>query len=212
MPFPPTPTNVWDLTQPPDTQLLNQGALDFRSLKNDVMQRMSLLSGTIANRPTPETANAIWGGIGFGLIYFATDTGKMYQWSGAGPAWVDITSSFFLPGKVASIDLVGATPNIGATNLYTVPAGASGVYRLTYDLLVTATGAGNSSLQFAWNNGVAAQTFNTTAFSNGVLGAEDQNTASQRMFIPAGQSITYALNGTVGTVQFSLRMRLEFLG
>lgn len=112
----------------------------------------------------------------------------------------------------AAVDLINATPNIGATNLYTVPAGGSGIYRLTFDMVITATGAGNSSLQFVWNNGVAAQTVNTTAFSNGVLGAEDTNTPSFRMYIPAGQSITYALNGTVGTVTMNVRIRLEYLG
>src|SRR3979490_535807 len=107
MPFPPSFDHVWDLTQPPDTQLLNQGALAFRSLKDDVMQRMSLLSGTLANRPTPETVNATWGGVGFGLIYFATETGRMYQWNGA--AWVDITSSVFLPSIPSGFGAVNLT-------------------------------------------------------------------------------------------------------
>jgi hypothetical protein len=55
------------------------------------MQRISLLSGVLANRPTPEMVNATWGGAGYGLLYFSTDNSKVYQWSGA--AWVDITSS-----------------------------------------------------------------------------------------------------------------------
>jgi hypothetical protein len=93
MPFPPTFTNVWDITQPPDTQLANLLGQDIRNLKNDIMQRVSLLSGTIANRPTPETVNATWGGTGYGLLYFSTDTSQIFQWNGSG--WTDITSNFF---------------------------------------------------------------------------------------------------------------------
>lgn len=88
MPYPPTPTNTWDITQPPDTQLLSQGALDLRNVHVDVMQRMAQLSGTLANRPAPETVNATWGGSGFGLTYFATDTKQIFQWTGA--AWVEL--------------------------------------------------------------------------------------------------------------------------
>lgn len=92
MPFPPTFTNVWDTTFPPDTQLANLLGLDLRNFRVDVMQRMSLLSGVIANRPTPETVNATWGGAGYGLLYFSTDTSQVFQWNGA--AWVDISNVF----------------------------------------------------------------------------------------------------------------------
>ncbi len=67
---------------------------------------MSLLSGTTANMPTPEIVNATWGGAGFGLIFFATDTGIMWQWNGA--AWVNVTSSFFVPPVNRNIFTGGA--------------------------------------------------------------------------------------------------------
>jgi hypothetical protein len=92
MAFPPVFDNTWDITQPPDTQLANLLGQDLRNLKDDVMQRLSLLSGTFANRPTPETVNATWGGAGFGILYFSTDTSQIFQWNGA--SWVDVTSSF----------------------------------------------------------------------------------------------------------------------
>lgn len=98
MPFPPTFTNTWDTTFPPDTQLANLLGQDIRNLKTDVMQRMSLLSGTLANRPTPEIVNAVWGGAGYGLIYFATDTGQTFQWNGA--AWVAGAAGFPTVGGV----------------------------------------------------------------------------------------------------------------
>jgi len=89
MPFPPTFTNVWDITQPFDTELANLLGQNIRDLKDDIMQRMSLLSGVLANRPTPETVDATWGGSGFGILFFATDTGQVFQWNGA--AWVSIS-------------------------------------------------------------------------------------------------------------------------
>jgi hypothetical protein len=92
MAFPPVFTDVWDITQPPDTQAANLLGQDLRNLKLDIMQRMSLMSGTTANMPTPETVNATWGGSGFGLLFFATDTGIIWQWNGA--AWVNITTFF----------------------------------------------------------------------------------------------------------------------
>lgn len=89
--FPPNFTDVWDVTQPPDTQLANLLGQDIRNLKLDIMQRLSLLSGLYANLPTPETVNASWGGAGYGLLYFATDTNQILQWNGT--SWVDVTAS-----------------------------------------------------------------------------------------------------------------------
>lgn len=120
MPFPPTPDHVWDITTPADTQPANQGGADFRALKDDVMQRLSLLSGTFANRPTPETVNATWGGAGFGLLYFTTDTGVIYQWNGS--AWAAV--NFSGVNLLASASLTGQNGNVGTTTLYAVPGGA----------------------------------------------------------------------------------------
>src|SRR5665213_2818677 len=94
MSFPPVFSNVWDITQPPDTENANLLGQNLRTLRNDVMQRMSLLSGVIGNIPAPETVNAVWGGSGFGLMYFSTDTGQFLQWNGT--VWVDVTQSFHL--------------------------------------------------------------------------------------------------------------------
>jgi len=105
MPFPPTFTNVYDTTFPPDTQLANLLGQDLRNFRTDVMQRMSLLSGILANRPTPEIVNATWGGIGYGLLYFSTDTNQIFQWNGA--VWIDITASF------VSHALLNAQGNLG---------------------------------------------------------------------------------------------------
>src|SRR6266581_7027210 len=93
MAFPPFFDHAWDLTQPPDTQAANLLGLDIRNLKDDVMQRLSILSGTVANRPNLENTNgALWGGVGFGVLFFATDTSQVFQWNGN--AWLDVTVSF----------------------------------------------------------------------------------------------------------------------
>src|SRR5437868_5156625 len=126
MAFPPNFTNVWDSTFPPDTQLANLLGQDIRNLKTDIMQRMSLLSGTFANRPTPEIVNAVWGGAGFGLLYFSTDTAQIFQWNGA--AWVDITSTL-LGAKVSVLFKDNAahinTGNIAENTIYTIPIAAN---------------------------------------------------------------------------------------
>jgi hypothetical protein len=125
MPFPPTFTNVWDITTPADTQLANLLGQDIRNLKNDTMQRMSLLSGTLANRPTPETVNATWGGTGFGLLYFSTDSGQIFQWSGSG--WTDISGSFFGSAssvrRFSDVTSYSYTSGTNTTTGITVPAG-----------------------------------------------------------------------------------------
>jgi len=122
MPFPPTFTDVWDTTQPPDTQPANQLGLDIRNLKTDIMQRMSLLSGLLSNRPTPETVNATWGGSGYGLIYIATDTNQIYQWNGS--AWVTIASGLVIKNF---IDSTLHTPVSGVLSTVTIPGGTIGV-------------------------------------------------------------------------------------
>ena len=79
-------SNVWDDTQPPDTQAASSGALDFRNLKTDIQQRMAAISGLDAAKQSFEAGFA-------GVVYFATDTGNVYQWSGV--AWTNITNDFY---------------------------------------------------------------------------------------------------------------------
>jgi hypothetical protein len=98
MPFPPTFDRAWDETFPPDSQQANLLGQDIRNFKTDIRERLALLSGTLANRPA--NMDAIYGAAAFGIPYFATDTGQVFQWNGA--AWV-VTS-------LGQIKLVNATP------------------------------------------------------------------------------------------------------
>lgn len=81
-------TNVWDTTVPLDSDEVNQGASDFRTLRTDVQQRMAAISGTDAAKPdfSADAQPTQWAGI----LYFATDTNRVYQWSGG--FWNDVTS------------------------------------------------------------------------------------------------------------------------
>jgi hypothetical protein len=209
MAFPPIFDHVWDLTQPPDTQLANLLGQDIRNLKDDIMQRLSLLSGTFANRPTPETVNAVWGGAGFGLLYFATDTQQLFQWNGA--AWVQIT---FNSSLVATLNLTGQAAAIAATTFYTAPVGQAGLYRLSSNLLITTAGTGGTIQDLTlWNNGVSAQgPFLLNSLNASVLGNEGSGVGPS-MFVAAGQNIQYQVNfvAVTGAPQYSLRMRLEYL-
>ncbi len=85
-------TNIYDVTFPPDTQLANLLGQDLRNLALNVQQRMAAISGLAANLPAvgADAQPANW----TGLLYFATDTSQIFQWSGS--AWVDITSNIGL--------------------------------------------------------------------------------------------------------------------
>ncbi len=119
MPFPPTFDAAWAETFPPDTQAANLLGDDIRKFKADIRQRLALLSGTFANRPT--NMDAVFGGSGFGVLYFATDTAQIFQWSGS--AWVDVSSSISSVIKYADpIDYIFLTTTVGDGNSITIPA------------------------------------------------------------------------------------------
>lgn len=84
-------TNVWDNTAPLDTSLASLLGQDIRTLKVDTQQRIAQISGTTASMPTPEAGFA-------GLMYFATDSGHFFRWSGT--SWADVTSIFSSVGGV----------------------------------------------------------------------------------------------------------------
>lgn len=233
MPFPPAFTDTWDITSPPDTQLLNQGALDFRNLKLDVMQRFSLLSGIFANRPTPETVNATWGGVGFGLLYFSTDTSQIFQWSGAGPAWVDISASFFVaPSKIPQIvaspaALLAQQANVGSTLLYAVPASGAGRYRPNASIVVTQQATTSCTVpiltidftdldtslpisdNFLVNHSINIVGTYSPLYTGFTVGFPIMN-------VKASTNINFRTTGYVSSgvtpMQYSLRVTLEYLG
>jgi hypothetical protein len=70
--------------------LANLIGQDFRDFRTDVQQRMAAISGLDAAKPNfaGDNTPANWNGI----LFFATDTGKIYQFNN--PTWTDVTSNF----------------------------------------------------------------------------------------------------------------------
>ena len=97
MPF----TNTWDVTFPPDTQLANLLGQDLRNFRVDTQQRMAAISGVDASKPAfgADAQPANWNGI----LFFATDTGKIYQFNN--PAWTDITGLVSAGSRIAAFSI-----------------------------------------------------------------------------------------------------------
>jgi hypothetical protein len=200
MAFPPNFDRVWDETFPPDTQAANLLGQDIRNFKIDIRERISLISGTLANRPTPD---ASWGGVGFGMLYFATDTSVIYQWNGA--AWVQAVFS----NLVASVDLPNQNTNLGPTVFFT--AVNAGIFELDHNLVCSLSGAGSAALTISWNNGLRANAtiINTLNFGNTLGNELPAQPVSFRL--GAGQSVSYTI-GYNAPGSFDLRLRLKSLG
>jgi hypothetical protein len=83
-------TNQYDTTFPPDTAAANQLGKFLRDFKTDVQQRMAVISGNEAQKPAyAQDAQPIgWNG----RIFWATDSGNLYQFSN--PGFTNIRSSF----------------------------------------------------------------------------------------------------------------------
>lgn len=160
MPFPPTFTDAWDITQPPDTQLANLIGQDIRNLKLDIMQRMSLLSGVLANRPTPETVNATWGGSGFGLLYLATDVQTIYQWNGT--SWVAV--SFGLAPKIFDTTVYNSPATTGGNQLNVTPSSGTAIHGVAWG--AAASGSGTPQVNISLNGNSLTGPINVNSGGN----------------------------------------------
>src|SRR5271157_1418527 len=117
-------TNVYDVTFPPNTQQASLGAADMQQIQLAVQQRMAAISGLDAAKPNfaGDTQPANWNGI----LFFATDTGFIYQFNN--PSWTNVTSSFvttsntFLRQTINTIN-TGNTTNNTIITLPTISAG-----------------------------------------------------------------------------------------
>lgn len=98
-------TNLWDQTFPADTQLANLLGADCRQLRVDTQQRMAAISGLDAVKPNfaADAQPASWNGI----LFFATDTGQIYQFNN--PAWTNVTADFFSSTPTSVRNLTPAT-------------------------------------------------------------------------------------------------------
>lgn len=204
------PTNIWDILQPPDSQLANLLGQDIRSLKLDIQQRMGFISGSLATRwdPATDTQPTNW----TGLLYFTTDTNQIFRWNGA--AWDDVSNTIAsLPAVVRKQTITNQAVSSGTVILYTVPSVGDGMYRMSMDAVITTAGTGGTiSMTASWNNGVTSPSSSSTPVSLTLLGGEA--TLSALMYVPPTRNISYAftLNAPLGSPRFSGRARLEYLG
>jgi hypothetical protein len=167
---------------------------------------MADISGTLANRwnPGSDAQPFNWAG----LLYFATDTGQVFQWSGT--AWTQV---FVGGAPVASVSLTGQTGVIASTLLYTVPV--AGLYRFSYSLITTLASSTNGTfgIQGNYNNGVVAEVLNPgTAIAIQTLGSQVVN--QFEFYLGAGTTFYYntVAGGTNTGGTYSLNINLFFPG
>jgi hypothetical protein len=164
-------TDTFDVTFPPDTQAANQLGLDIRNLKLDLQQRMSAISGLSTSLPNigADAQPANW----TGLLFFATDTGAIYQWSGT--AWVVVTADFL--GTYAQKPTTTLKQGSGAgsytnatTNWATVDAvnlSYSVVIPIGWKLLIAANGCSEGTTASGYQIGLADGVAEITAIAIG---------------------------------------------
>jgi hypothetical protein len=231
MPFPPTFDRAWDETFPPDTQLANLLGQDIRNFKTDIRERLSLISGTLANRPT--NLDAVFGGASFGMIYFSTDTSQIFQWNGS--AWNQINGNIITqPGQlnvapnVTGQDDRSISASLGSTNIFTVPA--SGIYMVSAYMIQTASnslgsvggnyvvnytdnavGASSTSISFTFIGGIGAKLL----FPNGGTTVNATEPSPLTFYLQSGSTFNLAVTltfngGATGT--FRLIHKFVYLG
>lgn len=169
------PTNVYDVTFPPDTQLANLLGQDLRNFRLDVQQRMALISGTLAARWNPATdAQPLnW----TGLLYFATDTGQTFQWTGA--AWIQVAGLLNVQGPAVAIVGNGGTqalfsyvlpantiPNLRGIRITCNSNHSTGVTNITYNVTLNGVQVGGTSSSAG--GGVQQVQFQTSVINTGV--------------------------------------------
>lgn len=152
-------TNVWDTTFPPDTQLANLLGQDIRQgVKVDVQQRMAAISGLDAAKPNfaGDAQPANWNGI----LFFATDTGSIYQFNN--PAWTNVTTSIGSKNPaIKNTTLVTQTGDVINHAIYTIPInagfmGATGQLRVSLFMRVNSA-AGHPTINITYGGSVIAQ-------------------------------------------------------
>jgi hypothetical protein len=149
-------TDIYDITQPPDTQLANLLGQDIRNFKLDVQQRMAAISGISSAMPSfaADAQSANW----TGMLFFATDNGHIYQFNGT--IWVDVTTLFFdqitykNANAVTGISIPGNTLAVGsvieAAFQIIQPPGTGACSMLVGGILQQIFGANGGASTFNW--------------------------------------------------------------
>lgn len=126
-------SNIWDTTFPPDTQLANLLGLDLRNFRLDTQQRMAAISGLDASKPNfaGDAQPANWNGV----LFFASDTGQIYQFNN--PGWTNITSAILRTATIykssVPVNLTGTTSLTQIFQVTVTPVGINSRFRITLD-------------------------------------------------------------------------------
>jgi hypothetical protein len=112
------------------------------------------------------------------------------------------------------VDLTAQTNSIGSTTLFAVGASGAGTYRVSISAVTTTAGTSGDTLTvtIGWVNESGAATFTTATLDLSTLSAELDVT--QILSSAASQNITYSttVSAILGNPQYSLHLRLEYLG
>lgn len=134
---------AFDVTFPPDTQQANLLGLDIRNTRLDIQQRMASISGLDANKPNfaGDVQPANWNG----MLFFATDTSRVYQFNN--PNWTDVTASLSF-GITGEMRLFGGTAAPTGWLMCQGQAISRTTYANLFTAIGTAFGAGDGSTTF----------------------------------------------------------------
>jgi hypothetical protein len=129
---------------------------------------------------------------------------------GSGAFFTSQTSTGLSVSLTERASAIGSTPLVVSTGV--IPG--AGLYRATTAMILTRAGtAGTISTTLAWNNGVLAQSGTTATLSTTApVGTEVDG--SFLFYSAQNTPITYhtTFAGVTGSPQYSLRIRLEFVG
>lgn len=127
-------TNVFDNGFPLDTQQAKLLGDDIRKFKVDIQERIASMSGLDAAKPDlgSDTQPTKWNG----TLFFATDTGKIYQFTN--PNWVFVGGAFLTSAKRYSV--FGGTTSADGETLATITI-PTGIVAVGSFILISTVGS-----------------------------------------------------------------------
>ena len=112
-----------------------------------------------------------------------------------------------------AISLVGQNAAIPLTNVFTAPSNAQGLYRITVEATTTQAGTGGAvTPTITWNNNYGQPSVNAPTLDLTGLGNEVSSIFNCYLFATDTVSYSTAVSGITGTPQYSLNIRIEYLG
>lgn len=112
-----------------------------------------------------------------------------------------------------TVNLIAQTSSIALTNIFTCPSNGQGLYRVTVDATVTQAGTGGTMTpSVTWNNSYGQPVVNAPTLDLTGLGNEGSGTFD--CYLMATDTISYStvVANKTGTPQYSLNIRIEYLG